>query len=108
MRFLALVIAVLATLIFGLLGARVSPYFHLLTGVFLFLSLVGIWDLIQVRHSITRNYPILAHLRFLQEMIRPEIHQYFIESDIDGHPYNRNQRSLIYRRSKNVEDVLVE
>ena len=74
--------------------------------LFLFFLLLGIWDLVQVKHSITRNYPILAHLRFLQEMIRPEIHQYFIESDIDGHPYNRNQRSLVYRRSKNVEDVM--
>ena len=105
MRFLALIIALVATLVCCLLGQKISPYFHLLTAIALFLLFVGVWDLIQVRHSITRNYPILAHLRFLQEMIRPEIHQYFIESDIDGHPYNRNQRSLIYRRSKNVEDV---
>ena len=100
MRYLALIIALVATLACCLLGEKISPYFHLLTATFLFLLLTGVWDLIQVRHSITRNYPILAHLRFLQEMIRPEIHQYFIESDIDGHPYNRNQRSLIYRRQK--------
>ena len=68
------------------------------------MTLIGLWDLVQVHHSITRNYPIIAHLRYLQEMIRPEIHQYFIESDIDGHPYNRNQRSLVYQRAKNVEE----
>ena len=74
MRFLALIIALVATLICCLLGQKISPYFHLLTAIALFLLFVGVWDLIQVRHSITRNYPILAHLRFLQEMIRPEIH----------------------------------
>ena len=105
MRFLALIIAVAGTVGFAVLGERISPYCHLLTAIFFLLTILGIWDLIQVRHSITRTYPIIAHLRFLQEMIRPEIHQYFIESDIDGSPYNRSQRSLIYQRSKNVEDV---
>ena len=66
------------------------------------------WDFttcVQTKHSITRNYPISAHFRFLLEGIRPEIHQYFIESDIDGRPYNRDQRSLVYERAKNIEGL---
>jgi glutamate synthase domain-containing protein 2 len=105
MRFSVLIITLVIALLFGLLGQMVSHFFHIVTCLTGILVIVGIWDLIQVHHSITRNYPILAHLRFLQELIRPEIHQYFIESDIDGHPYNRNQRSLVYQRAKNVSDV---
>ncbi|HBL46438.1 MAG TPA: FMN-binding glutamate synthase family protein, partial [Planctomycetaceae bacterium] len=54
---------------------------------------------------ITRNYPIIAHMRFLLEMIRPEIHQYFIESNIDGRPFNHDARSLIYERAKNIDGL---
>ena len=104
MRFAPLLFVGVCTLVFGAIGLKISPVFHILTVVFGTLTLVGLWDLVQVHHSITRNYPIIAHLRYLQEMIRPEIHQYFIESDIDGHPYNRNQRSLVYQRAKNVEE----
>jgi len=46
-----------------------------------FLTFVGIVDLTQKRHSLRRNYPILANIRWFAEMIRPEIRQYLIESD---------------------------
>ncbi len=68
------------------------------------LTLIGIWDLIQTKQSIRRNYPILAHMRFFLETIRPEIRQYFLESDSDAAPFSRNQRSLVYQRAKNVID----
>lgn len=65
------------------------------------LSLVGVYDLLQNRHSILKNYPIIGHFRFLFEEFRPEIRQYFIESDEDALPFSRMQRSLVYQRSKN-------
>ena len=65
---------------------------------------VGIYDLVQSRHAICRNYPILAHLRFLFEEIRPEIRQYLLEADNEAVPFSRTQRSLVYQRAKNVED----
>jgi glutamate synthase domain-containing protein 2 len=68
--------------------------------VFLGLSLVGIRDLLQTRHSILRNYPIAAHLRFLLEEIRPEIRQYFFESEKDGLPFPRDRRAVVYQRAK--------
>jgi glutamate synthase domain-containing protein 2 len=72
----------------------------------LFLGLVslGIYDLLQTKRSILRNYPIIGHLRFLMEFIRPEIRQYFIESDSDATPFSRSQRSLVYQRAKGDPD----
>ena len=63
-------------------------------------TLVGIADMRQTRRSLRRNYPILANFRFLFEMIRPEIRQYFLEDDTDAKPFSRNQRSIVYQRAK--------
>ena len=68
------------------------------------LSLVGLYDLTQTRSSILRNYPVIGHLRFLLEFIRPEIRQYFIENDTDEAPFSRSQRSLVYARAKGEPD----
>ena len=68
------------------------------------LSMLGVRDLFQVRHAIIRNYPVLGHLRFFLEFIRPEIRQYFIESDNDAGPFSRDQRSLVYQRAKQDSD----
>jgi glutamate synthase domain-containing protein 2 len=68
--------------------------------VFLALTALGIWDIAQRRHSLKRNYPILANLRFLLEKVRPEIRQYFLESDLDGSPFNRSKRAIVYQRAK--------
>jgi glutamate synthase domain-containing protein 2 len=65
------------------------------------LSLIGIFDLIQVPHSVRRNYPILGNIRYAVETIRPEIRQYLLESDSDALPFSRAQRSLVYARAKN-------
>lgn len=65
------------------------------------LSLIGLFDLIQVPHSIRRNYPILGNIRYAVETIRPEIRQYLLESDSDALPFSRAQRSLVYARAKN-------
>ncbi|SRX55937.1 FMN-binding glutamate synthase family protein [Aequorivita sp. CIP111184] len=61
---------------------------------------IGIYDLFQKKHSILRNFPVLGHMRFLLEMIGPEIHQYFVEDDTDGKPIDRNHRTYIYERAK--------
>jgi glutamate synthase domain-containing protein 2 len=65
---------------------------------------LGLRDTRQTRHSILRNYPVIGHLRFLLEFIRPEIRQYFIESDREAAPFSRQQRSLVYQRSKGAQD----
>ena len=65
------------------------------------LSLIGVFDLLQKRHAVRRNYPILGNIRYLVEAIRPEIRQYLLESDSDALPFSRAQRSLVYSRAKN-------
>jgi glutamate synthase domain-containing protein 2 len=72
--------------------------------VCLFLVGLGWRDTRQTRHSVLRNYPVIGHLRFLLEFIRPEIRQYFIESDNEAAPFSRQQRSLVYQRAKGDGD----
>ncbi len=67
--------------------------------------LLGIYDLIQKKHTILRLYPVIGHLRFVFESIRPEIQQYFVESNISGRPLNREFRALIYQRAKKQRDT---
>ncbi|QNK70904.1 FMN-binding glutamate synthase family protein [Variovorax sp. PAMC26660] len=72
--------------------------------VFAVLSGTGVHDLRQTRHAILRNYPVIGHIRFLLEYIRPEMRQYFIESDSEAAPFSRAQRSLVYQRAKGDPD----
>lgn len=67
---------------------------------------VGVRDYLQTKHTILRNFPIIGHFRYLFEEIRPEINQYFIESNTDGAPFSREQRSLVYQRAKRVRDTI--
>jgi glutamate synthase domain-containing protein 2 len=76
----------------------------LLVLVFLALVVLGWRDTLQSQHSILRNYPVLGHMRFLFEFIRPELRQYFFENDSDAAPFSRPQRSLVYQRAKGEAD----
>ena len=72
--------------------------------IFALLTAVGVHDLLQTHHAILRNYPILGHMRFLLEFIRPEIRQYFIENESEATPFSRAQRTLVYARAKAQSD----
>lgn len=74
------------------------------TLAFAFLLATGVHDVRQTRHSVLRNYPVIGHLRFFFEFIRPEMRQYFIEGDNEAAPYSRQQRSLVYQRAKGDSD----
>ncbi len=69
------------------------------------LVLLGVWDITQRRHNVLRNFPVVGHFRYILEAIRPEIQQYFVESDTDGRPFSRELRSVIYQRAKSVIDT---
>jgi len=73
-------------------------------GFLTFLSYLGFRDVSQTKHAILKNYPVSGHLRFLFETFRPEIRQYLIESDNEKLPFSRNQRALVYQRSKGASD----
>jgi glutamate synthase domain-containing protein 2 len=66
---------------------------------------LGVHDVTQRKRAVLRNFPVLGHGRYLLEMIRPEINQYFIESDTDGRPFGRDMRSLVYQRAKGTLDT---
>ncbi len=70
------------------------------------LLILGFTDYFQKKHTIRRNFPLIGWFRYLFESIRPEINQYFIESDISGRPLSREQRSIVYQRSKGVLDTI--
>ncbi len=70
------------------------------------LTLVGIIDMLQKKQTIRRNYPVVGHGRYLLESIRPEINQYFVESNTDGTPFNREMRSVVYQRAKGAMDTV--
>jgi glutamate synthase domain-containing protein 2 len=79
------------------------PFYHWLLVpalIALLLTLVGLRDLAQVRHSIQRTYPIIGHIRWFAELVRPELRQYLFEADEEAAPFSRSQRSLVYSRSK--------
>jgi hypothetical protein len=59
----------------------------------LLLLVLGFYDMIQKKHTILRNFPVIVHMRYLLEMIGPEINQYFVESNTDGKPIDRNHSS---------------
>jgi glutamate synthase domain-containing protein 2 len=103
MRYVPIVASFAGMLVFGLLiphGIVFAALFVLCT----LTSAIGVWDMLQTHHSLQRNYPILAHIRFGLEKIRPEIRQYFLESDTDGTPFNRSKRAVAYQRSKGALD----
>ena len=79
-------------------------WFYVVPILFGLLAATGTWDLVQRKHTVSRNYPILAHFRYFLESIGPEIRQYFIQSDTDERPFSREQRTIVYQRAKNVLD----
>jgi glutamate synthase domain-containing protein 2 len=102
-RFIVLTIcAVVTALLIGIGIVDRKVFDFLLVPILIFgaLTLLGIRDLLQKSHAVLRNYPISAHLRFLLEEIRPEMRQYFFESEKDGMPFSRDTRAVFYQRAK--------
>ncbi|MFI7005115.1 FMN-binding glutamate synthase family protein [Streptomyces sp. NPDC050145] len=102
-RFLVFVLVAAAAAATTALSLLVSPWWWCAAGPLLALAALGVADLAQTRHSVLRNYPLVGHLRFLMESLRPEMQQYFIERNYDGRPYDRDVRSIVYERAKDTE-----
>ncbi len=102
-RYTALALCVLFALLslFSLVGFGVGAGWFLVFGA---LSVLGWYDLRQNKKAVLRNYPVIGHLRYMLETVRPELRQYFLENDSDATPFSRNQRSLVYARAKGESD----
>ena len=92
-----------AAALMTLLGLTVSHGWLPAAVLVALLAALGAWDLVQTRHAILRSYPIIGHARFLLESIRPEIQQYFVESNTDGTPFDRETRDMVYERAKGTK-----
>jgi glutamate synthase domain-containing protein 2 len=82
-----------------LLGLMNWPWF-ILGGIFGIFLVIAILDSLQKKHSLLRNFPLIGRTRWIAEWLRPKLYQYFVESDHDGRPFSRLDRSLIYQRAK--------
>ena len=102
--FIKIFISILVAII--LLSSFVSKHFLWSFIFFGPLMILGIRDLFQTKRAILRNFPVIGHFRYFLEEIRPEIRQYFIESDTEGVPFGRDQRSLVYQRAKKQRDTV--
>ncbi|MDF3300290.1 FMN-binding glutamate synthase family protein [Streptomyces tropicalis] len=87
----------------GTAAVLASPWWWLAAVPLALLGLLGAWDLLQRRHAVLRNYPVLGHVRYLLEGIRPELQQYFVERNFDGRPFDRDVRSIVYERAKGTD-----
>ena len=106
-RFIVLTICAVVTALLlgiGIVDHKVFDIVLIPLLIFGGLTLLGIRDLMQKSHAVLRNYPISAHMRFLLEEIRPEMRQYFFESEKDGMPFSRDTRAVVYQRAKMVLD----
>ncbi|WP_399096074.1 FMN-binding glutamate synthase family protein [Streptomyces sp. BBFR2] len=100
---MSVAMTVLAAVASGILALVSSPWWWVPAGLLLPPALLGVGDVVQRKHSVLRNYPVLGHLRYLMEYIRPEMQQYFIERNFDGRPFDRDVRSIVYQRAKGTE-----
>jgi len=103
-RFLVFGGIVLAVIVCGVLSLVRGPDWYRPFVLLLPFLALGLHDLLQRRHAILRNYPIIGHFRFILESVRPEIRQYFIEGERDALPFAHDQRALVYKRAKDCND----
>ena len=92
----------LAMVIFAGLSVVIHPYFLSATLLFAALFGLGFHDFFQKKRGVLANYPVLGRARYILESIRPELRQYFWEADTDELPFSRNQRAMVYQRSKGI------
>ena len=92
-----------AAIAVAVVALKIGAGWWILAAILAALAGLGTWDLLQKSHSVLRAYPVLGHARFVAELIRPEIYQYFVESNTDGAPFNRESRDAVYRRAKGIK-----
>ena len=74
--------------------------YWLLYGTLAVVILVIIYDVVQTKHAILRNFPIIGHFRYLLETIGPELRQYIVTSNNEERPFSRDERTWVYASAK--------
>ena len=101
-RYSALFYTGAGAIFFTGVGILFGDFWFFLAAGFLFLFSIGLTDYLQKRRAVLGNFPLMGRFRFIFEAIRPELRQYFWEADNDELPYSRNQRAMVYQRSKAI------
>jgi glutamate synthase domain-containing protein 2 len=104
MLVLFLGICIVASAATGAATYWLHPWFALLFVIIGPVFLIGLSDAMQSRHAVRRNFPLIGQLRYFFEFIRPELQQYFVETNFSGRPVSREYRSVVYQRSKKALD----
>ena len=106
MRKAFIIFSVVSIAVLAVLAYFIWPGFWYILGVLAIPVVMGFIDMAQTKHSLMRNFPFFGRMRWLMEALRPKMYQYFIESDIDGRPFNRLDRSTISQRAKQQTDTM--
>ena len=99
----------LVTVLFLIVSCVLAYYqfvFYLFLIIPFLLLYIAVSDTFQSKHTVKKNYPIVGRFRYFLESFRPEMRQYFFEGELDGKPFNRRQRSIVYQRAKNVKQTI--
>ena len=88
-----------------------SAAFHVLSVAFvmvvgiivLVIIVIYIVDIVQTKHAIRRNYPVIGHFRYIFERLGGFFRQYFFAMDREELPFNRAMRTWVYRAAKNID-----
>ena len=99
-------LSLLALAVFGTLTWWSWTHFLFPLVIVVVLFALGLYDATQHGHAIRRNFPVVGRLRYLFESVRPELQQYFVESNASGRPFSRDLRTLVYQRAKSVTDTV--
>src|SRR5690625_5742888 len=105
-RNLIILSSIVINFVFASFGVFFTSRWFYLLFIPVILLAVAIYHVTQKKHAILRTYPLVGKLRYFFEGIRPEMRQYFWESDTDGRPFNRRQRSIVYQRAKNERETV--
>ena len=95
--------AVISVLVVAVVGYFWHSFLWAFVALLPLLAL-GFYDMIQTKHALKRTFPLVGRGRYMMEWLRPKMYQYFVESDIDGRPFNRTERSIVYQRAKREPD----
>ena len=101
-RYSGLFYSAVGVLLFIAVGILFGSFWFFIAIGLLLLFLIGLIDYFQKKRAVLGNFPLMGRFRFIFEAIRPELRQYFWEADSDELPYSRNQRAMVYQRSKQI------
>ena len=102
MRKNTVIILIILLIIGFFLHFTVDYAFYWFLGVMTLFGFIALYDVIQKKNSILKNYPLFGHFRYILREIAPEIHQYFVEGNIDGSPFNKNEIELVNSRAEMI------